>query len=216
MYKRLLVVALVLVSCFLGWRLYTNLTAFDVLARAPHNQYVGAREPTVIITEVMDYRCPACRDLHEAMSALVARHPEVRVIYRVYPIFGAPAIHEGKMAMAAGMQGKFEEMHNKLISRADPITPDEEKVLIGELGLEPVQYEKDRRGATWDMFFASAALEAIDVRSTPTLIVEGKIFPAKNFKPTVESLEELLADYLLPAVTPPSPADASVLNAPLE
>ena len=200
MAKRLLWIAIVILVCLVSWRIHVNYTAYDKLREAPHNQYVGAENPSVIITEVMDYRCPACRQIHPVMAALVERHPEIRVIYRVYPVFGAESIHEAKMAMAAGLQGKFEDMHNILITRDDPVSPDDEQTIITALALDQDKYRADKLSwaATKDLLDSSAALEAIGLRSTPTLIVNRTIYHPKESMPTVEDLEELLAEYLNP------------------
>lgn len=202
MYKKLLAISIFIVLCLVSWRIYVNYTAFDKLVQAPHFQYVGAQDPSVIITEVMDYRCSACRQTHPAMAALVARHPEIRVIYRVYPIFGDPSIREAKMAMAAGMQGKFEGMHNLLITRDEPVTAADEQRMVAALALDHDQYMKDKLSwsATQDLLSGSAALEAIGVRSTPTLIVGRKIYRPKESLPTVTDLEALLAEHLRPPV----------------
>lgn len=198
MYLRLLGIALVVVCCLIGWRLYSKYTAYDRLAQAPHHQYIGAENPSLVITEIMDYRCPYCRQMHDSMTTLVALHPEIRVVYRVYPIFKHQAIREAKMAMAAGMQGKFEEMHNKLIRREEPVMPEDLEALISELGLDKEQFEKDMLSwsATKDLLDSSAAVEALGIKSTPTLIVDKKIYLPREGVPNVEDLEKLLAEHL--------------------
>lgn len=203
MYLRLIGIAIVILSVMIGWKFYVGYTAFDKLQMAPHHQYVGAENPSVIITEIMDYRCAYCRQMHDTMTAFVALHPEVRVIYRVYPIFKQPSMREAKLAMAAGNQGKFIEMHNKLIRRDDPVTPEVEAALIAELGLNKEQFEKDKFSwsATKDLLDTAAAVKALGIQATPTLIVNRKIYLPRSGIMSVKELEELLAEHLKPAMS---------------
>jgi protein-disulfide isomerase len=211
MYLRLIGIAIVILSVIIGWKFYVSYTAFDKLQMAPHHQYVGAENPSVIITEIMDYRCAYCRQMHDVMTAFVALHPEVRVIYRVYPIYNEPSMVEAKLAMAAGNQGKFVEMHNKLIRRDDPVTPEVEAALIAELGLNKEQFEKDKFSwsATKDLLDATAAVNALNINATPTLIVDRKVYLPRAAITSVKELEELLAAHLKPAMST-APAQETV------
>lgn len=204
MYLKILAIAIIIVSCLIGWRYFGKTGAPVELQRAPHNQYVGAENPEVIITEIMDYRCPYCRAMHDTMVAFVAMHPEVRVIYRVYPIFKQPSIFEAKMAMAAGKQGKFEEMHNVLIRRVAPVTPDEKNDIVRQLGLNAKQFDEDMFSwaATKDLIATSSAVEGLGIKGTPTFVVNGNIHRLGERLPTVEDLEVLFAPYLKASKAP--------------
>lgn len=206
MYLKLLAILIIIVSCLIGWRYFGKVGAPAELQRAPHNQYVGAENPDVIITEIMDYRCPYCREMHDTMTAFVARYPQVRVIYRVYPIFKQPSIFEAKMAMAAGKQGKFEEMHNVLIRREAPVTPDEKNDIVAQLGLNQQQFDADMFSwaATQDLIATSSAVEGLGIKGTPTFVVNGHIHHLSEQLPTVEALEEMFAPYLNKHKAPPA------------
>lgn len=198
MYLKILAVLILIISCAIGWRYFGRTTAPDELQRAPHNQYVGAENPELIITEIMDYRCPYCRAMHDSMSAFVALHPEVRVIYRVYPIFKGPSIFEAKMAMAAGLQGRFEDMHNILIHRDKPVSVAEKNQIVKDLGLDATRFDEDMFSwkATQDLIAASGAVEGLGIKGTPAFVVNGDVIRLKETLPTVEDLEEMFAPYL--------------------
>lgn len=205
MYLKFLAIAIIIVSCLIGWRYFGKTHAPDELQRAPHNQYVGAEDPAVIITEIMDYRCPYCRAMHDTMVVFVALHPEVRVIYRVYPIFEGPSIYEAKMAMAAGKQGRFAEMHDILIRRENPVTPEEKDGIVARLGLDKERFDRDMFSwaATQDLIAASSAVEGLGIKGTPAFVINGNVHNLTERLPTVEDLEELFAPYLSPANAQP-------------
>lgn len=207
MYFKILAVLIVIVSCLIGWRYFGKAGAPEELQRAPHHQYVGAENPELIITEIMDYRCPYCRAMHDSMTAFVAKYPQVRVIYRVYPIFKQPSIFEAKMAMAAGEQGRFEDMHNVLIRREAPVTPGEKDEIVKQLGLDAQQFDADMFSwsATKDLIAASSAVEGLGIKGTPTFVVNGNIITPTEQVPTVAYLETLFAPYLKPPEAPKAP-----------
>src|SRR3546814_17356393 len=61
----------------------------------------------VTVFQYFDYQCPYCRKLHPAINALLANDKKVRVVYRVWPIFGAPSVTAAKAVLASRYQGKY-------------------------------------------------------------------------------------------------------------
>lgn len=199
MVMRLLAIAILIICGLVGWQLYSRATVYDRLATAPHNQYIGAENPRVIITEIMDYRCPACRGIHDIMTEFVALHPDVRVVYRVVPIFGEDSVLDAQRAMAAGKQGKFQAMHNKLIRLEKPLTAGEESDLVKELGLDKDQFFADKLswGTTRDLFTTINAVKMLKIKATPTFVVNKQVIMLpSSANITLEDLEKIFAPYL--------------------
>jgi protein-disulfide isomerase len=76
----------------------------------------GSKNPNVTIVEFFDYSCGHCIKMSSVMSELIKTNPNVRVIYREFPIFGEKSINASKAALAAGLQGKYNEMHETLFA----------------------------------------------------------------------------------------------------
>lgn len=81
-------------------------------------QVKGASESAQFtIVEFSDFECPACAATAPALSALVNQYPDqVRVVYRHFPLISIHqnAVLSARFAEAAGVQGKFWEMHDAL------------------------------------------------------------------------------------------------------
>src|SRR5436309_8822275 len=97
----------------------TPLTAATPTQRiAPPDQqpahYKGRIDAPVQLEEFGDYQCPPCGNFHPIMQRVLAQYGDrVRFSFRNYPItlkhqFAGEAAHA---AEAAGLQGKFWEMH---------------------------------------------------------------------------------------------------------
>ncbi len=160
------------------------------------NQYVGPAESERVIVEFLDYRCSYCRIIHPVIEEVRARNPDVKIIYRHYPVFGRPSVIEAQVALAAGIQGKFEEAHKALISREEPITDREIESLAFTLGLDVDRFRRDMKGPEIGYMLLETldAAEVLGIRSTPTFLVGDIVFSMQDGMPTAETFEQLLAD----------------------
>ncbi|MCM2344486.1 MAG: thioredoxin domain-containing protein [Alphaproteobacteria bacterium] len=203
MYLRLLSIAVVVVCALIGWQFYTGKTAYERLQEAPHNQYLGAEKPALVITYVMDYRCAFCKQMHGDIQAALKDNPDLRIIFRVYPINRKDSIHEAKMAMAASKQGHFKDMHDFLILHQDPVTkPELEQFMFG-VGLDKDLFYKDMTSwaATKDLLDSASAVEALGIESVPVFIVGTNIYLPKEGQTPKEVLDNIISQYKSPPIT---------------
>ncbi len=80
---------------------------------------LGPSNAQVTILEYADFQCPYCAQLNPILKKVVADNPQdVRLVYRFYPLSGIhdKALTAAQAAEAAGLQGKFWEMHDALFS----------------------------------------------------------------------------------------------------
>jgi protein-disulfide isomerase len=77
----------------------------------------GADDAAVTIIEYGDYGCPHTRASQAVVDRLLAANPDVRVVFRHFPLQHLHAHAEplARVAEAAGLQGKFWEMHDHLM-----------------------------------------------------------------------------------------------------
>ena len=83
---------------------------------APHSRG-GAKSAPVVIEEYGDYQCPPCGAMHPEIQKIEAEYGEkVRFIFRQFPLtkIHANAMTAAQAAEAAGLQGRFWEMHDML------------------------------------------------------------------------------------------------------
>ena len=101
------------------------------------------------LVEFTDYNCPYCEASLADVQRLVAEDPDLKVIMREWPIFEGS---EGaaRMALAAGMQGKYRAFHEKMFELG-PASPETVEAAARAVGLD---MERAR---------ADAASEAVSV-----------------------------------------------------
>ncbi|HWR65071.1 MAG TPA: peptidylprolyl isomerase [Bellilinea sp.] len=169
----------------------------------------GPEDARLMLVEYSDFQCPYCsiagRSLHEFQVA----HPDqVRVVFRNFPLPShdkAPL--SAQAAEAAGLQGKFWEMHDLLFLEANwdawtAMSVDDFQTWVieqaGTLGLDNQKFTKDLTSATLvdkvNKGYGSAI--ASDLNSTPSLFVfvDGKLtfLPSDQIPYDLDTLELLL------------------------
>jgi protein-disulfide isomerase len=83
----------------------------DVLERDPNAPVLGNVDGDVTIVEFFDYNCPYCKRVKPEIQALMAADPDIRLVYREWPILGEGSVFAARAALAARNQGKYEEFH---------------------------------------------------------------------------------------------------------
>jgi protein-disulfide isomerase len=88
----------------------------------------GAAEPAIVLVEYGDYDCPHTRAAQSVVDTLAREHPDLRVVFRHFPLRHLHANAEilSRLAEAAALQGKFWAMHDHLMTHRRGI--DEESV----------------------------------------------------------------------------------------
>jgi protein-disulfide isomerase len=151
----------------------------------------GRPDAPVTVLEFGDLECPYCRAAAPVLRELVdTSDGRVRLVWRHFPLFEVHpyALSAALAAEAAGLQGRFWEMHDELMSHQDRLTEPGLRTAAGVLGLDPSTVVGDDAQVHAAAVSAdySAGIEA-GVRGTPTLFVDGTRFHGKV---TLERLRE--------------------------
>ncbi len=110
-------------------------------------------------------------------------------------------------AEAAGKQGKFWEMHDKLFENNKALTDENFVAWAGELGLNVDQFKKDMADAGIKKSIQGMQAQGMQLgaRGTPAFFINGRFLsgaqPFPNFKKVIDE-EIAKADKLIAAGTP--------------
>lgn len=77
---------------------------------------IGNPKGAVTIVEFFDYQCIHCKKMSPVVDAVVKKDGDLRVIFIDFPIFGKGSEVAARAAIAAGMQGKYRQMHDALMN----------------------------------------------------------------------------------------------------
>lgn len=138
----------------------------------------GPRDAKVVLVEYSDFQCPACARFYPELLAIEKEYEgKIAFVYRHFPLL---QIHKnaevaGRASEAAGMQGKFWEMHAKLFENQSSWDDEVNPVPLfttyaKEIGLDEAKFALDiesesARKAVADGYRDSVAL---GLNSTPS------------------------------------------------
>ncbi len=156
-----------------------KLTVGDSYMRGPENA-------PVTIVEFSDFQCPFCAQASKLVEQIIEAYPkEVRFVYKNFPLpFHREAMPAAKAALAAGRQGKFWEMHDKLFANQRSLGTDFYVKAAEELGLDVERFKKDMEDPAIAEQINKEMKEAREasVRGTPTFYINGKKPQGRSFQ----------------------------------
>lgn len=109
----------------------------------------------------------------------------MRFVYKNYPLpFHKNAMPAAKAAVAAGKQGKFWEMHDKIFENSRTLNDDFYAKAAGEIGLDVEKFKKDMESPEVKKIIDDEMKEArvAGVRGTPTIFINGKKPQGRSFE----------------------------------
>lgn len=79
---------------------------------------LGNPQGKTLLVEFTDYNCPYCEASLKDVNRLIAEDPDLKVVIREWPIFEGSDT-ASRMALAAGMQGKYRAFHDAMFQSGD-------------------------------------------------------------------------------------------------
>lgn len=152
----------------------------DKLFNAKFSPVLGNKAGTVTLVEFFDYQCGHCRRMDPTLKALPGNHANLRVIYKLFPIFGADSEFATRAALAAQKQNKFTAMHAALMTTEPPLTKKKVLDAAKAAGLNTAKLEKDTKDPAVDAEIASTVslAKALGIMGTPSFVISNPAIPA--------------------------------------
>jgi protein-disulfide isomerase len=117
-------------------------------------------------------------------QVLQAYPKEVKFIYKEFPLpMHSNAMPAARAALAAGKQGKFWEMHDKLFANQRALTPENIKQYAQEIGLDMAKFEQDMASPEVQQQINEEMQQGqkVMVGGTPSLYLNGKKVANRSF-----------------------------------
>jgi protein-disulfide isomerase len=150
----------------------------DALEKDPLAPVAGNPRGDVTVVEFFDYSCGYCKRVAPALEALKAADPNVRVVYKEFPILGPGSVFAARAALAAHRQGKYEPLHRALM-QADALDEAVVRRLAAEVGLDVARLEKDMEAPeVMQALQGNQQLAAaLDIGGTPAFVIGERLVP---------------------------------------
>jgi protein-disulfide isomerase len=146
----------------------------------------GPANAKVTIVEWSDFQCPFCARAVPLVDQILEAYPnDVRFVFKNYPLpFHKSAMPAAKAAVAAGKQGKFFEMHDKLFESYNALSDAKFEEIAKEIGLDVAKWKADMESPEVQAQVVEEMKEAgkVGVRGTPTFFINGKKPAGRSFE----------------------------------
>lgn len=158
----------------------------------------GDPNATVVLTEYSDFQCPACAQFHPVVKDLVAEHDDLALEYKHFPLISIHpfAVPAAKAAEAAGQQGKFWEMHDKLFENQQVWSRSSNpraffSQYAEEIGLDMDQFNRQYGASLIEEHVEGQYDEAreLGLTGTPSFLLNGERLEFETFDDFVGAVE---------------------------
>lgn len=154
---------------------------------------LGPANAPVQLEEFGDFQCPPCGMFHPILEQMHAEFGDkMRITFREFPLVPAHAhaVEAASAAEAAGLQGKFWEMHDLLYEHQGDWKdkPDVSPIFEGyakQIGLDIERWKKDAGSEqiAQRIFQDGKRGHSMGVRGTPTVFINGREVPFESLPP---------------------------------
>jgi protein-disulfide isomerase len=148
------------------------------------NPSIGPASAKVTIVEFSDFQCPHCRELYEGLKTLLPEHPDVRFVFKDYPL---TQIHPWAETAAIGARcayiqnpQAFWPVYGQIFDNQDLLSAENIWDKLNEFAAQ-ANLDKDTFKSCLSSKEAKDAVEnnhregeTLNVNSTPTVFVNGR------------------------------------------
>ena len=145
----------------------------------PNAPVLGNPNGDVTVVEFFDYNCPYCRRAKPAVEALLAKDPNVRLVYREWPILGEGSVFAARAALASRKQGKYEEFHWAMMGMQGRAEESSVLRIAESIGLDIEQMREDMQDPAIDEHFATSVrlTQSLGFSGTPSFVIGDALVP---------------------------------------
>lgn len=162
----------------------------DEIFRDADNPVSGNPKGDVTLVEFFDYNCPYCRQLTPIMLEAEAADPQLRVVYKEFPILGPNSTFSAKAALAVHRQGKYLAFHKEMMLERG--VADEAKVLkiAARIGVDVDRMKSDKNDPAIEAAIERnlALAQALRVNGTPSFVIGDQILRGATDLKALQSL----------------------------
>jgi protein-disulfide isomerase len=143
----------------------------------PESPIGGNPDGDVTLVEFFDYNCPYCRRVAPVMAEAESADPQLRLVYKEFPILGPDSLFAAKAALAAHRQGKYAAFHKALMRAQGRIGEAAVLGIATEIGADTARLQADMNDATIGAAIERnlALAQALRITGTPSFAIDDEI-----------------------------------------
>jgi protein-disulfide isomerase len=162
----------------------------DELLNSPESPVGGNPQGDVTMVEFFDYNCPYCRQVAPAMVAAEDGDPQLRIVYKEFPILGPNSVFAARAALAARRQNLYPQFHKAMMQVSGSADEAQVIAVAEEIGLNLEQLRTDMQDPAIDAEIERnlALARALRINGTPGFVIGDEILRGATDLRTMQRL----------------------------
>jgi len=154
----------------------------------------GNPEGTVTIVEFFDYNCGFCKRASNTLQTLVKRNPNLKVVYKEWPILSEGSAHAARIALAVNLAfpDQYSSFHHKLLSSSSIRTENDVWKVVAKAGLDRKSIEQQLKSPRVSLHLeqVSSLAQKLGITGTPAFIVGDNVlkgaYPIEDIQKAID------------------------------
>jgi protein-disulfide isomerase len=162
----------------------------EEIFRDPASPVGGNPGGDVTLVEFFDYNCPYCRQVAPVMAEAEAADPQLRVVYKEFPILGPGSAFAAKAALAVHRQGKYLEFHKALMAARGAVDEARTLAVAAAVGVDIERMKANMNNPEIETAIENnlALARALRIDGTPSFVIGERILRGAADLKTMQGL----------------------------
>jgi protein-disulfide isomerase len=162
----------------------------DEILNDPAAPVGGNPSGDVTLVEFFDYNCPYYRRVAPTVAELEEADPDLRLVYKEFPILGPGSQFAARAALASRKQRKYVPFHNALMQADKQVTEETVMDIARAIGLDTKRLAQDMQDpAIQDAIGRNLQLaSALGITGTPSFVIGDRVVPGAVELRTLQGL----------------------------
>lgn len=147
----------------------------QMIWRDPAIPVAGNPNGNLTIVEFSDFNCPYCRKVFPTMQRVVREDGNIRLVYKLWPIFGPASVYSAQMTLATRAQGKYVQAYEALMTSTSRVTEASTDKTLAAIGADVNRAKQDLQKSISEIGTIlkrhHAQAEGMSFQGTPSFII---------------------------------------------
>ena len=150
----------------------------DALYNDKRDFSIGRPDAPITVVEFFDYNCGYCKRAFPDIMKLTQKNPDVRVVFKEFPILGPASEQAARAALASKSVGKYFAIHQSLLNARGNVSGAALSSLIEKHGLNADEIVTRGKNKDIDAHIMDVRnlAQSLGVNGTPAFIIDNQLF----------------------------------------
>lgn len=154
---------------------------YDKLFKNPNAPSIGPKDAKITLVEFFDYNCGACKIMFNALESYLKENPNLRVVFKEYPIFGENSEYPARIALAIHRKKpeKYFEYHSAMMKYQGRVSAPVVDSILVKIGVnkDDIKAEAESKEVKQIIVDNAELARTLQATGTPMVVINDEIIP---------------------------------------